>query len=333
MASPKFWKRYFRPNILRLKLAATNRWPTIHSDMLQAGEADFYLDEQGKKDAARTDYAYPDRVGSLKPNQLTSCLCIESQLKSQAFRYWINRLGGEFSMHRKLWEQAYIMQALYERDMLRPGRSGLGFAVGEEPLPDFFAQQGCEIMATDLDSDDDRAKDWRDTGQHMSGRGSEDEEETSKPIKFRAVDMNRIPKDLGQYDFTWSTCSFEHCGSIQLGADFVRNQMQHLKPGGIAVHTTEFNLTSNDKTIEEGSTVIYRRRDIEELVQGLIDQGHEVEPLSLDPGSGSLDRYVDWPPYTNYKHMRLMLERYAATSIALIIRKPDAQVATKTDAA
>ena len=35
-----------------------------------------------------------------------------------------------FMLHRKMWEWLFIAQALAERDMLRPGRVGLGFGVG-----------------------------------------------------------------------------------------------------------------------------------------------------------------------------------------------------------
>ena len=47
--------------------------------------------------------------------------------------------------------------------------------------------------------------------------------------------------------------------------DFVINSMRVLKPGGVAVHTTEFNLSSNDDTIEARDLCVYRRRDIELL--------------------------------------------------------------------
>ena len=55
--------------------------------------------------------------------------------------------------YRKLWEFAAINQALSERDMLKPGRKGLGFAVGREPLPSIFASHGVRIVATDLMDD------------------------------------------------------------------------------------------------------------------------------------------------------------------------------------
>ena len=55
--------------------------------------------------------------------------------------------------------------------MLAPGRRGLGFAVGREHLPAFFAALGVAVVATDLDGrDDTRAREWVDTDQHAAAR-------------------------------------------------------------------------------------------------------------------------------------------------------------------
>jgi 2-polyprenyl-3-methyl-5-hydroxy-6-metoxy-1,4-benzoquinol methylase len=63
-------------------------------------------------------------------------------------------------------------------------------------------------------------------------------------VSYRTLDMNFIPDDLhGKFDFVWSTCSVEHVGSILLGQRFIINTLNLLKPGGIAIHTVEFNLS------------------------------------------------------------------------------------------
>jgi hypothetical protein len=105
--------------------------------------------------------------------------------------------------------------------------------------------------------------------------------------------------------------------------------MDCLRPGGLAVHTTEFNLTSNTDTVEQGSYVIYRLCDIEAICERLRQSGHRVAPLDLFPGAHELDRYVDMPPYYQsakephgrVKHLRLALNGFASTSIGLIIEK------------
>jgi hypothetical protein len=266
---------------------------------------------------------------------LVSQLCRQATLESPTFRGWLERLGDGCHLHRKNWEHAYICQALHERGMLKPGSRGLGFAVGVEKLPALFASLGCTVTATDLASEDGRSRAWAATGQWATGldalnrHGLCPADDFRERVEFRSVDMNRIPDDLHSYDFTWSTCSFEHCGSLDLGLTFLERQLDCLRPGGWAVHTTEFNLTSNDDTVSVGPNVIYRLRDIEDFVARLSARGHHVEPLDIDPGGSAADRFVDLPPYPGstgrarggIKHLRLDLDGFASTSIGIVIRK------------
>lgn len=134
--------------------------------------------------------------------------------------------------------------------------------------------------------------------------------------------MNAIDPDLTGFDFCWSSCALEHLGTLQKGLDFILHTVEHcLKPGGIACHTTEYNLSSDTETVEAGSTVIYRRKDIEALIGELRSRGHKVADLSLAPDAHQVDRYVDVPPYSPHGHLKLMLEGYAATSLALVIQR------------
>ncbi|HEY2967231.1 MAG TPA: FkbM family methyltransferase [Casimicrobiaceae bacterium] len=257
----------------------------------------------------------------------TSQLCTESQLREPVYLTWCDAMREAPTLHRKQWEFVYILQALASRGMLEPGRRGLGFGCGREPLAAVMANRGCEIVATDLDATAAAGLGWIETDQHSSAleelnvRGICDPEQFSQRVSFRTEDMNRISPELQGFDFVWSSCAFEHLGSIRRGLDFVVNAMRCLRPGGVAVHTTEFNLTSNYRTIEAHNLVFFRRYDIEQLIGALKHAGHVVAPLNLNPGSGSLDRFVDLPPYRSEPHLRLRMDRYVATSIGLIIER------------
>ena len=266
-------------------------------------------------------------VGNARPDRTVSSLCTFDQLDSPRFRGWAAALQEPWRAHRKLWELASICEALEERGMLQPGRRGLGFAVGAEKLPALFAARGCKITATDLPSDDERNRRWAKNGQWVGNLASLSHPDICPErvfrdnVRYRPVDMNAIPADLTGFDFTWSACSFQHCGSIELGLRFLEEQMRCLAPGGIAVHTTEFNLSSNDATVMDGGCVIFRLQDIEWILAAIRDAGHDVEPLDLSTGKRELDRYVDAAPYSQDRHLRLDLWGYASTSIGLIIRK------------
>jgi len=267
---------------------------------------------------------------------LRSSLCTERGLLDERMLAWADRIrdawdhsntGAPVLTHRKIWEWVFIIQALHERGMLAPGRRGLGFGVGQDPLAALFASFGCEIVATDLETSEAAAAGWVETDQHattladLNRDGICDPETFAANVSFRAVDMRAIPPDLRRsgFDFTWSACSFEHLGSIWAGEEFILRQMDCLVPSGVAVHTTEFNVESNARTVAVGHTVLYRRRDIESLAEDLRSIGHAIE-LDFATGSSPADRHVDHPPWTG-PHLKIQLDRFVATSIGLIIEK------------
>jgi hypothetical protein len=100
--------------------------------------------------------------------------------------------------------------------------------------------------------------------------------------------------------------------------------MNCLAPGGVAVHTTEFNLSSNRRTITAGETVIFRRSDIESLARRLRAAGHFVEPLDLTHDALPPARSSRSGDQGLINQLQLQLGPYLATSIGLIVRKGDA---------
>lgn len=320
-------------NAARLRTALSRFVPGMRSAPRRGEEARIEIDS-----FAETAAQYLLRpVDSLaeEGTGLVSQICRYETLYSPTFRRWIDALKLELRPHRKLWELGYILQALSEAGVIGAGRRGLAFAVGKERTPALLATMGCDILATDLAEDDSRNIAWSKTGQWAGGLAGLrfpdicGDDTFQSRVSYRSVDMNAIPDDLGEFDFTWSTCSFEHCGSLQLGIRFLEDQMKCLKPGGIAVHTTEFNLTSNVDTWTSGGTSIYRLRDIVEATSLLSRQGHQVAPLDVRVGTHPLDLQVDRPArsepyYTEDKHLRLQLGDFACTSIGLIIRKATA---------
>lgn len=261
---------------------------------------------------------------------LTSAMCRQLHFSSDEFRYWMRAMGRRPRLHRKDWEWFFISQALWEHGMLADGRRGLVFAVGREPLPALFAHRGCAIVATDQAPDAAVASSWAGTNMYSTDAEALldericERERFLSSVRFEHVDMNAIPSSLDdQFDFCWSSCALEHLGSLQKGADFVENSLSTLRPGGVAVHTTEYNVSSNTSTFETVSSVVYRRRDIEELVERLSAAGHRVSPVDWTVGSGLIDGVIDQPPYRQSPHLKLNIHGYSCTSIGLIIKKSE----------
>lgn len=256
-----------------------------------------------------------------------SVVCRQESFDAPYFAYWTARLGEGLRYHRKLWEFVFLCQAFWERGVLREGARGLGFGVGTEPLSAYFASQECRIVATDMNVEDALRSGWTDERQHAAGR--EALRRTAicadslfdRNVMFRECDMNHIHEDLVDFDFCWSACALEHLGSIEKGLAFIENSVRCLKPRGWAIHTTEFNLSSDEGTVDHFGTVLFRKQDMVALAARLRADGHHVAEFDFDPGSLPIDDYIDLPPYRDHPHLKMALMGYATTSIGIIIQR------------
>ena len=259
--------------------------------------------------------------------QVRSQMCTAAQFEEADYDRWIGLMHRQKHQHRKQWEHVWICRVLEAMGSLRDGARGLGFGCGIEVLPAVFAAHGAFVTATDLGAEDRRARRWQETSQHLLSVDALSDPAICPPERFiervrvSAVDMNAIPETLVDHDFCWSSCSLEHLGSIDAGLRFIERSLDTLRPGGVAVHTTELNLTSDTRTIKKGGTVLFRRKDIEAFARRMEKAGHEVLPITWDQGDQPEDQIVDVPPYAADIHFKLALRSYVTTSFGLAIRK------------
>ncbi len=264
------------------------------------------------------------------PVGFASSLCQQSHFGFDQYRFWVQALKERPLFYRKQWEFVYIAQVLFERGYVANGRRGVVFGAGTEPLPALFASFGVEILATDQSADTAAASGWARSNQYtcdvsaLNQRGICTERMFKELVSFETVDMNNIPGRLdSQFDFCWSACALEHLGSLRHGLTFMERAMDVLKPGGLAVHTTEFNLSSNEQTYESPDLSIYRKRDIKAFIASMADKGFRVSPVDWTVGDGFAETVVDVPPYGRGEpHIRLNYAGYDVTSLGLIIQKP-----------
>jgi SAM-dependent methyltransferase len=258
---------------------------------------------------------------------LKSVVCRTEHFDTEWNRFWGERTGYRHR-HRKIWEYHAIAQALYERGALQEGKRGIGFAVGSEPLASLFASLGATIVASDV-PDPAIAEQWSTSGQYAG-----DIEAVFKPelvdrttfdrrVQFAGIDMrdlSAIPDD--SFDFCWSACSLEHLGTLQAGMDFIFETTRIIRPGGVSVHTTEYNLSSNADTIESGNTVIYRQQDLEEVDRQLRRRDAALARLDLWGGDHEADIKADYVPYhqNGREHIKLRIGSFVATSCLLIVQ-------------
>ena len=124
------------------------------------------------------------RFDQLRVLPLRSGPVTQAQFMTPEFLFWCDRLKEAPQWHRKVWEYVMVCQALWERGMLRAGRRGCGFGVGQDPLPALFASLGCEVLATDAPADA-RARGLGERPEHLSRA------EFQPRVGFRSVDMTQ----------------------------------------------------------------------------------------------------------------------------------------------
>lgn len=256
-----------------------------------------------------------------KDEKLCSSVCRPSDFeKIPQWKEW-----GLTSTHRKEWEFIYIYQALKERGVLKIGSKGLGFAVGKEPLPSVFANEGSNILATDCPAEIMHTG-WEETNQYSKNKHElhysnlVSEEIFEKNVSFESIDMRSIPHTLTGFDFLWSSCALEHLGSITAAKYFIERCMDCLKPGGIAVHTTEYNLSSMSNTQNYDHSVFLRSIDFIEIYEGLVKQGHSPEPLDFRLDNSKYDNVISYDSISR-PHFKVYSNDFIVTSFGLIIRK------------
>jgi hypothetical protein len=157
--------------------------------------------------------------------------CLGRDFKHPRYKQFCSRISRPPVLHRKYWEFAFIAHHLEAKGALRQGAKGVGFGVGTEPLPSYFASMGCEVLATDAPPG--RASEgWALTNQQSKSRDelffSEivAEHMFKQNVTFSFADMNAIDDSIRDFDFCWSSCCFEHLGSIEKGLDFVEASVE-----------------------------------------------------------------------------------------------------------
>lgn len=291
-------------------------------------KAQGYLKQQGVNNVGYTLKPFCDNEHGVPTldNPVTQ-ICTENQCRESIYKEICKELQIKPAYKRKIWEFAYIIQVLKSTGVLGKGKRGVGFGVGNEPLPALFARYGCTVLATDLAPQNAVVKGWMFPQQQVERIKRLNKDALCPPELFASnvswmhVDMNDIPAELltGQFDFVWSTCALEHLGSIEQGKQFILQSLACLRPGGVAVHTTEYNISSNTDTIDNQGTVLFRRTDIGDLVKQVSEQGYDMV-FNPHYGDGPLDLDYDVPPYGHNAHLKLLLDRYIISSIGISIK-------------
>lgn len=281
---------------------------------------------------------------------IKSNLCCEQYFFSSDYHFFCNNIKYEPIIHRKIWEYFIIAEKIknYYKNKLK-NKKGLGFAVGNEPLVPYFISKKTYITGTDICEKHKNYHIWKSTNQNIdigfdkftdpkSNKYFLDKNQFDKFFKKEYVDMNKLPKNIGNndFDFLWSSCALEHLGSIEKSFKFIISSLKYLKKGGIAVHTTEYNYDSDQNTLISEDCILFLRNHFKILGKKLKKYGHKLLTMNFFRENSEINDYVDVYPYYTVKdcklckkiaddnertHINLNISGYNSTSIYFVIIK------------
>jgi hypothetical protein len=256
----------------------------------------------------------------------------QSDIETRWFRYWCEQLRERPRYHRKLWEFAYLMQALHASGAFRPGARVLILGAAHQPTASYLAGAGAQVVILQAASD---------PLPGPSGDPLYDDKFVEKPVFERLVqrqvgDLSALPGELSGFDACISLGCAAERGSLRAGMDFLIGSVGVLKPGGVAAHIAEFNYADDAQTLDDWRPALFQRRHLEAVAAAWAAQGHAPTPLDFHVGHQALDRFVDIPPFSvdtteaqanlwrdgwQSAHLKTAIDGFACTSFGLVVRR------------
>jgi SAM-dependent methyltransferase len=244
----------------------------------------------------------------------------------------LQKLSSEGFIHRKDWEWALGIIAMRRFGKLNEKSTAIGVGSGTEPVPFYLANKVKYVYATDLYGQNDG---WKRAAP--SDFPENPKKYAPFPYKEDALtvlrmDGTKLEFPSESFDIAFSFSSIEHFDSggknNHSGALRSLKEIERvLKPGGLAVITTEYII--NDKEHPE----FFNRRTIYSDLIDKLERLKLVEPLDLRITSKTLDTVIDyssigvsWNNINNdYKrthpHIVLRIKNILFTSIMLVFQK------------
>ncbi len=225
--------------------------------------------------------------------------------------------GGTDTFHRKIWE---FNQALYGLRMLRrlaPDSTALGIGCGHEELMYFLANRIARVVATDLYE-----------GSYLGGESAADvldHPDKYAPFTYRAdhlevrrMDGLSLNAADRSFDIVFCLSSIEHFGRRRDKLQALKEMFRVLKPGGVAVVTTELVLNRLGLGTQyfSASTLASLTREagfvMDEPLDLRVEQEHAARPLALP-----MDAFMS-------PHVILRNFNTIYTSVSMFLLKPSA---------
>lgn len=229
--------------------------------------------------------------------------------------------------HRKNWEIAQAVRALQDFGALGEGKRVLGVGAGTEPTI-FYLARFADVVATDLYE----AGGWEafaPSAMLTTPERFAPFEYPHERLTVQHMDARTLAFEDASFDGVFSCSSIEHFGTLQEIAQAAREIGRVLKPGGVAVLATEFQVGGEGRGGWPGVVVF----NLETLCAAVVEpMGLEmVDPLDLTISEATRSTCIELSRYiltvraqkpAPLPHVVVEHRGHEFTSVNLVLRKP-----------
>ena len=146
--------------------------------------------------------------------------------------------------HRKAWEVGMVIHALHRLGAITPTAEILGIGVAKEETISLLSPHIKRLFATDIYCNPDSWGDWHGTDLMIdASRFMSTPPYNRRRVVWQHVDGRSLPYEDNSFDAIFSCSSFEHFGSEADIRQAIGEACRVLKPGGVAVISTEFKIS------------------------------------------------------------------------------------------
>ncbi len=257
-----------------------------------------------------------ERKSSIPLNKI----CQVADIYNPKWKQTVSELKREISednFHRKDWEFTQIIFSLKELQYLTPQSICLGIGAGREHLLYYLTYKVKKVIGIDLYE-----------GYYYGG-----EDEIDIPLsveryapfpyikdKLNLIRMNALNLEFpdNTFDFIFSASSIEHFGKKKKILRALKEMYRVLKPGGIAVITTELKLTSLSSNLPNVKPFF-----LSELLDLINRSGFNTfEEFDLRIEDEYLNNWVKLPEEINKRpHVILRSLNTVFTSVNVVLQK------------
>lgn len=231
--------------------------------------------------------------------------------------------------HRKHWEIAQVMRGILDHTPKRRRKRVLGVGAGSEPTIFLLTESFDEVHATDLYA----GGGWRNVApdtmlthpEHYSGGVGDVSKLTVQHMDAR--DLRYADESV---DAVFCTSSIEHFGDWPDMMQAAREMGRVLKPGGVAVIVTEYDLNGTAGAFNHNGYA-FNEAMLHEvivapsgcaLVQPLNLEVSQVTRKTAQTLGEAISRDMTGRP-PKYPHILLEGAGYLFTSVSLVLQKPE----------